>query len=61
MSKKPVPSKRLSKDRSRRRHGVYVGTEVRRLTNMSLSPYSVPAPQKDKGGKALEKITKIKA
>jgi hypothetical protein len=61
MSKKPVPSKRLSKDRSRRRHSVYIGVEIRRLKNRSASPYGAPAGAKDKGAKALEKITKIKA
>jgi hypothetical protein len=61
MAKRPTPSKRLSKDRSRRRHSVYVGGEVRRLKNMSASPYAAPAGPKNKGSKALEKITKIKA
>lgn len=61
MSKKPTPKKRLSKDRGRRRHSVYVGREVVRLRNFSASPFSGPAPVRSKSGKALKKITKVKA
>ena len=61
MSKKPVIKKRLSKDRGRRRHSVYVGKEVVRLRNFASSPYAGPAKQKDKSGKAMKKITRIKA
>jgi hypothetical protein len=61
MSKKPTPKKRLSKDRGRRRHSVYVGKEVKRLKHFSLSPYAGPARSKSKSGKALKKITRIKA
>lgn len=61
MSKKPTPKKRLSKDRGRRRHSVYLGREVVRLKNMAASPFSGPAAPKDRGSKALKKITRIKA
>ena len=61
MAKRPTPKKRLSKDRGRRRHSVYVGKEVRRLTNRAASPYSKPAEPKSRAGKALKKVTKIKA
>ncbi len=61
MSKKPTPKKRLSKDRGRRRHSVYLGNEVRRLKNLAASPFSGPAPKKRRSEKALEKITTIKA
>ncbi len=61
MSKRPTPKKRLSKDRGRRRHSVYLGKEVVRLTNFAASPFSGPAAPRSKSGKALKKITKIKA
>lgn len=61
MGKRPTPKKRLSKDRGRRRHSVYVNAEVSRLRGLANSPYAGPAPQKDQSGKALEKITRIKA
>ena len=61
MAKRPTPSKRLSKDRSRRRHSVYLQKEVRRLTNFANSPFAAPAGQRSKSKKALEKITRIKA
>ncbi len=61
MGKKPTPKKRLSKDRGRRRHSTYLAREVVRLKGLSKSPFSKPAGQKDRGSKALEKITKIKA
>lgn len=61
MAKRPTPKKRLSKDRGRRRHSVYLGKEMVRLKNLSASPYSGPVAKKVKSGKALQKITKIKA
>lgn len=61
MAKKPTPSKRLSKDRGRTRHSVYLMKETKRLTDLAGSPYSTPALQRDRSGKALEKITRIKA
>ncbi len=61
MAKRPTPKKRLSKDRGRRRHSVYVQNEVKRLRGKSMSPYGRPAQKKDRGGKAMKKITKIKA
>lgn len=61
MSKKPTPKKRLSKDRGRRRHSVYIGKELVRLRNFAASPFAAPAKARGKGGKALKKITKIKA
>ncbi len=61
MAKRPTPKKRLSKDRGRRRHSVYLGKEVVRLRNFAASPFSGPAPARDRSGKALKKITKVKA
>ncbi|MBP7113893.1 MAG: hypothetical protein KBA40_00395 [Candidatus Peribacteraceae bacterium] len=61
MSKKPTPKKRLSKDRGRRRHSVYLNLEVKRLTDFAASPYAGPMIKKNKSGKALKKITRIKA
>jgi len=61
MGKRPTPKKRLSKDRGRRRHAVFVNTEIRRLVGLSASPYASPAKPKDQSGKAIEKITRIKA
>lgn len=61
MAKRPTPKKRLSKDRGRRRHSVYLGNEVKRLKNFSSSPFAGPARPRDKSGKALKKITRIKA
>ena len=61
MAKRPTPKKRLSKDRGRRRHSVYAGLEVRRLTAFASSPFAGPAKSKDRSGKALKKITRIKA
>ncbi|OGJ62462.1 hypothetical protein A3A67_03900 [Candidatus Peribacteria bacterium RIFCSPLOWO2_01_FULL_51_18] len=61
MSKKPTPKKRLSKDRGRNRHSVYLKGEIRRLKNFSSSPYAGPATKKDRSGKALKKITRVKA
>jgi hypothetical protein len=61
MAKRPTPKKRLSKDRGRRRHSVYVKRENVRLSNFSRSPYSVLAAKKNASGKALKKVTKVKA
>ncbi|MFA5799329.1 MAG: hypothetical protein WC840_00025 [Candidatus Peribacteraceae bacterium] len=61
MAKRPTPKKRLSKDRSRRRHSVYLGKEIVRLRNFSSSPFAGPATAKDRSGKALKKITRVKA
>jgi hypothetical protein len=61
MAKRPTPKKRLSKDRGRRRHSVYVGKEVTRLRGFASSPYAGPATPKNKSGKALKNITRIKA
>jgi len=61
MAKKPTPKKRLSKDRGRRRHSVYQKRENVRLINFSRSPYAILAPGKNASGKAMKKITKVKA
>lgn len=61
MAKRPTPKKRLSKDRGRRRHSVYVKRENVRLKNFANSPYAVPASGKDASGKAMKKVTKVKA
>jgi hypothetical protein len=61
MAKKPTPKKRLSKDRSNRRHSVYLQLEVKRLTDLAASPFSGPVAAQNKVAKALKNITKIKA
>ncbi len=61
MAKRPTPKQRLSKGRGRRRHSVYRKTEVRRLTEFSLSPFAAPAQARSKSKKALQKITRVKA
>jgi hypothetical protein len=61
MAKRPTPSKRLSKDRGRTRHSVYLQKEVRRLTNFASSPFAGPAAARAKSKKALDKITRVKA
>jgi hypothetical protein len=61
MAKKPTPKKRLSKDRSNRRHSVYLQEEVKRLTELAASPYAGPVALQSKATKALKKITKIQA
>jgi hypothetical protein len=40
---------------------VYLKREVKRLTNFASSPFAGPVPPKKKSGKALKKITRIKA
>jgi hypothetical protein len=61
MAKRPTPSKRLSKDRGRRRHSVYLKKEVHRLTGFANSPFAAPAQARSRSKKALSKITRIKA
>ncbi|MEQ1849921.1 MAG: hypothetical protein ABL890_05035 [Candidatus Peribacteraceae bacterium] len=61
MAKRPTPKKRLSKDRGRRRHSVYVKRENVRLTNFAQSPYSALATKKNASGRAMKKVTKVKA
>ena len=60
MAKRPTPKKRLSNDRSGNRYGAYARKERRRLFGQANSPWS-SFRKKEKEGKALEKITKIKA
>ena len=61
MSKRPTPKKRKAKSAGRRQHSVFILKEVRRLRDRQNSPYSVPAEPKNRAGKALKKITRIKA
>jgi hypothetical protein len=61
MPKRPTPKKRRPKSRTRIQRSVYTATEVRRLIARSQSPYGRPAEPKNKGEKAIEKITRIKA
>ena len=61
MGKKPTPKKRKAKSAGRTQHSVFLNKEIRRLRNLQNSPYSVPMPSKDKTGRALEKITRVKA
>ena len=61
MGKRPTPKKRKAKSAGRRQHSTYLMKEMRRLRNKQNSPYAVPAEPKDKAGKALKGITRIKA
>lgn len=60
MAKRPTPKKRLSSDRSGNRYASFLRKEWRRLRGQMNSPFC-KFVEKDKGDKALEKITKIKA
>lgn len=60
MAKRPTPKKRLSSDRSGNRYASFLRKEWRRLQGQMNSPFC-KFMKKDKGDKALEKITKIKA
>ncbi len=61
MGKRPTPKKRKAKSSGRTQHSIYLLKEVRRLRNLQNSPYAGPVPPKDKAGKALQKITRVKA
>ena len=61
MAKRPTPKKRLSSDRSGNRYAAYLRRQWKRLRGQMNSPYAVLATRKEREGKALEKITKIKA
>ncbi|MDO8649225.1 MAG: hypothetical protein Q7R81_05585 [Candidatus Peregrinibacteria bacterium] len=61
MGKRPTPKKRKAKSAGRRQHSIFLQKEVRRLRNIQNSPYGVPAEPKNKSGKALKGITRIKA
>ena len=61
MGKRPTPKKRKAKSAGRRQHSIYLLKEVRRLKNLRNSPYAVVAEPKNKAGKALKNITRIKA
>lgn len=61
MSKRPTPKKRKAKSAGRTQHSVFIHQEVRRLTGLMNSPYGKLAANKDKAGKALKGITRIKA
>ena len=61
MAKRPTPKKRLSNDRSGNRSASFLRKEWRRLRGQANSPFGTWMAKKDKGDKALEKITKIKA
>ncbi len=61
MGKRPTPKKRKAKSAGRRQHSVYILKEVKRLQNRQNSPYGTPAEPKNRAGKALKNITRIKA
>ena len=61
MSKRPTPKKRKPKSAGRTQHSIFLQKEIRRLRNLQQSPYAGPAEPKDKAGKALKGITRIKA
>jgi hypothetical protein len=61
MSKRPTPKKRKAKSAGRTQHSVYMAKQIRRLTNLQASPYSVAVEPKNKAKKALKGVTRIKA
>lgn len=61
MSKRPTPKRHRPKSQTRRQRSMYVQKRIRKLVNKQNSPYASPATQKDKAGKALKGITRIKA
>ncbi len=61
MGKRPTPKKRKAKSAGRRQHSVFLIKEVRRLQNRQNSPYAALAKPKNKAGKALKNITRVKA
>lgn len=61
MSKRPTPKKKRAKRATRLQHSHYMSQEVSRLKKLQQSPYARPAQPKNKGDKALEGITRIKA
>lgn len=61
MSKRPTPKKRKAKSAGRRQHSEFLKLEIVRLRNRQNSPYAAPAEPKNKAGKALKGITRIKA
>ena len=61
MGKRPTPKKRKAKSAGRRQHSVFLIKEVRRLQNRQNSPYAMLAKPKNKAGKALKNITRVKA
>ena len=61
MGKRPTPKKRKAKSHGRTQHSVFLNEEIKRLRNLQNSPYAMPTPSRDKSGKALEKITRVKA
>lgn len=61
MSKKPTPKKRKAKSAGRQQHSAFLVKEMRRLRNKQNSPYAAPVEPRNKSGKALKGITRIKA
>ena len=61
MGKRPTPKKRKAKSTGRTQHSIFLVKEVRRLRNFQNSPYAARVPKKNKAGKALKKITRVKA
>jgi small GTP-binding protein len=56
-----TPKKRKAKSAGRTQHSVYLRKEVKRLRNLQNSPYAAPVGPKDRAGKALKGITRVKA
>lgn len=61
MGKRPTPKKRKAKSHGRTQHSIFLNEEIVRLRNLQNSPYAGPVPPKDKAGKALKNITRVKA
>lgn len=61
MAKRPTPKKRRAKSKGRAQYAVYQEKQIRKLTNKRNSPYAVVAEPKNKEGKMLKGITRIKA
>lgn len=61
MGKRPTPKKRRAKSDGNRHQATYERKQLLKLRNRLNSPFGVPAQRKDKAGKALKGITRIKA
>ncbi|HLD63610.1 MAG TPA: hypothetical protein VI913_01810 [Candidatus Peribacteraceae bacterium] len=61
MPKRPTPKKRRAKSTGRAQYASYVRKQRTRLQNRQASPYATLVEPKNKAGKALKRITKIKA
>jgi hypothetical protein len=61
MGKRPTPKKRRAKSDGNRHQAMYERKQLKKLHNKLNSPFCRVAAPKDKAGKALKGITRIKA